>query len=629
MGRSNFDALAATLALDRHDLAVGRTILPGTVVAGARPEPAQSGRAERPASGRSLEYLSVLGRGGMGVVWAAKQSALDRVVAVKRLGEPPFGSRDAAALLAEARATGALEHPAIVPVHDLAVDTDGSPLLVMKRVEGATLTSLVEDPEQPIWQDLERRHGDRTAAIVDVVMRICDALEFAHERGFVHRDVKCDNVMVGALGEVYLLDWGVALRRADASDVIEIVGTPSSMAPELVRGDARSVDARSDVYLLGATLYQALTGRSRHEGTTLHAVLLTAFLSEPPLLDGVPDELASLVRRATAADPAERPPSAASFRDELAGFLRHRASTRLVEDAVARLDGLEGSISPSRLASSEVNRALTEARFGLMQAIRDWPENARATAALEHTLELCIRAELARDSPGTASTLLGEMRAPSAALRDAVRTAETRVAERATLAATAVAEARERDAGRGAAIRRVMAGVVVIVAAVFAGSMFVVAGSNPGERVGYGTAFAMDVAFLVVSLVLLYATRERAFVNRWNRNAVGLFLVAALGTSLSHGIGWLRGDDIALRGDSPTQVVFAVLFGVGSLLLSERLLLPALVACIAAILSAIWPAGSLWASAITVVTGAVTLAWTSRAPGRSDRSRRSPAAPPE
>jgi hypothetical protein len=611
----DFDALAATFALDRQDLAIGRTILPGTLLARA---PGSSDRVVArapavPVVRKELELLSVLGRGGMGVVWAAQQHALERVVAVKRLGEPPFGVRDATALLAEARATGALEHPAIVPVHDLGIDADGSPLLVMKRVEGATLTTLVDDPAHPTWRDLEHRHGDRLAAILDVLMRICDALELAHGRGFVHRDVKCDNVMVGAFGEVYLLDWGVALRQADASDAVEIVGTPSSMAPEMVRGDARAIDARSDVYLLGATLHQALTGRPRHEGRTVHAVLLAAFLSEPPVLDGIPDELASLVCRATAPDPSARPSSAARFREELAGFLRHRASTRLADDAITRLDGLDGA-DLARLASLAANRALTEARFALTQALREWPENARAASALEHALELCVRAELGRDSPGAAATLLGEMRAPSPALVAEVRAAEVHASERASLAATAIAEAGERDASRGAAIRRVMAGVFVVVAVVFASTVFLFGGSNPGARVGYGTAFAMDVAFLVASLVLLYATRTRTLVNRWNRDAVGLFLVAAVGTSLSHGIGWLRNDDIALRGDSPTQVVFAVVFGVGSLLLSRRLLLPSLVACLAAIVSAIWPASSLLASAVTVMTGAVTLAWTSRAP---------------
>ena len=281
----------------------------------------------------------------------------------------------------------------------------------MKRVEGVTLGALIAEPTHPAWQELERRHGDRVAAIVDALMRVSDALEFAHQRGFIHRDVKCDNIMVGAFGEVYLLDWGVALAANEERPVIEIVGTPSAMAPEMARGDVSNIDARSDVYLLGSTLHHALTGRPRHSGATLRAVLLAAFHSEPPRLPPeIPVELGSLVSRATAAAPAERPSSVPAFRDELAGFLRHRASNLLADAAMARIEALEQqSQPPAVLTSLEASRALTEARFGLTQALREWPENARVTAALERAITHCVRAELARDSPGTAAELLREL----------------------------------------------------------------------------------------------------------------------------------------------------------------------------------------------------------------------------
>jgi serine/threonine-protein kinase len=562
----------------------------------------------------------------MGVVWAARQRALDRVVAVKRLGEPPFAARDASALVAEARTAGGLEHPAIVPVHDLTLDADGSPMLVMKRVEGATLGALVADRSHPAWPELERRHGDQTGAIVDALMRVCDALELAHQRGVVHRDVKCDNVMLGAFGEVYLLDWGVAVRPEDASEAIEIVGTPSSLAPEMVRGDARQLDARSDVYLLGATLHEALTGRPRHEGATLHAVLLAAYLSEPPAdAPGMPEDLASLVRRATAADPADRPATAARFREELAAFLRHRAAGRLADDAIARLDAVDAR--PEALGSPEAGRDLTEARFALTRVVREWPENVRAAEALDRTLAVAARAELARDSPGAAAALLAEMRAPAPDLAEAIRTAEARAAERASLAAVALEEARERDSSRSAAVRRLMGGVFVVSLGVLVASTFAIAGPSPETVIGYGTAFFLDVAFLVVSVVLLYATRARVLVNRWSRDAAGLFVVAALGTCLSHGVGWLRGDDLALRGDAPTQVMFAVLFGVGSMLVSRRLLLPAALACGAAIASATWPALSLWASVVTVLSAVVVLARTPES--ERDAARRSLRPPPK
>lgn len=548
----------------------------------------------------------------MGVVWAARQPSLSRIVAVKRLVEAPFNARDASALLSEGRITGALEHPAIIPVHELKFAPDGSPLLVMKRVEGVTLGTLIAEPDHPAWQALERRHGDRLAVIVDALMRVSDALEFAHQRGFIHRDVKCENVMVGAFGEVYLLDWGVALSPGEERPVQELVGTPSSMAPEMARGDVRHVDARSDVYLLGATLHHALTGRPRHAGQTLQAVLLAAFHSEPPDLPGVPAELASLVTRATAAAPADRPSSAAAFREELADFLRHRASNLLADAAMGRLAALERDPAQAAgLTSLEASRALTEARFGLTQALREWPENKRATAALERAVILCVKAELVRDSPGAASALLRELHAPPPALVEAVRAAESAAVERAALAARARAQAADLDASLSASVRRRMAGVFAAVLAAFTAGVFALGGVDAGRQLGYPRAFVMDLVFLAASVVLLFVTRARTLVNRWSRNAVGLFVVAALGTTLSHGVGWLRGDDVALRGDSPTQVALAVLFGVGSMLLSRLLLIPALVACGAALVSAFWPPASLWLTAVTALTGVVVLARTS------------------
>lgn len=164
MARSELDALAQTLGLDRHALGTRATVFPGTLVASTPPAPVtppapMTTSSLAPPAPRALELVSVLGRGGMGVVWAAKQRALDRVVAVKRLGEPPFGARDASALVTEARTAGGLEHPAIVPVHDLALDADGSPMLVTSVV--TVLTAAIVLARTP---GSERDDGRRTRA---------------------------------------------------------------------------------------------------------------------------------------------------------------------------------------------------------------------------------------------------------------------------------------------------------------------------------------------------------------------------------------------------------------------------------------------------------------------------------
>ncbi|MCB9615155.1 MAG: protein kinase [Sandaracinus sp.] len=134
-------------------------------------------------------------------------------------------------------------------------------------------------------------------------MQVCNAVAFAHSRGVIHRDIKLDNVRIGDFGAVYLLDWGVA-RRLDEESSGRIVGTPVHMAPEMTRGIA---DARSDVFLLGAALHEAITGRPRHEGETLVEVLQRAREATAHVHDArVPRELAAIVERACAKDPDAR-----------------------------------------------------------------------------------------------------------------------------------------------------------------------------------------------------------------------------------------------------------------------------------------------------------------------------------
>jgi serine/threonine protein kinase len=222
--------------------------------------------AERPDLGDRYEITGRLGRGGMGVVYAATDRLLDRDVAIKVLDDIPRRA-NAAQLMNEARILGRLEHPGIVPVHDAGTLPDGRVYYVMKRVQGERLEAAIR----------ARSLTDR----LDLFLRICEAVSFAHARGVVHRDLKPDNIMLGAFGEVLVLDWGVAsYRTPDAmnapGDAADIVGTPGYMAPEQAR-DARHADHRADVYALG--------------------VILEAMLPDPP-----PRPLLAIARQARAAD---------------------------------------------------------------------------------------------------------------------------------------------------------------------------------------------------------------------------------------------------------------------------------------------------------------------------------------
>src|SRR6185503_17346084 len=144
---------------------------------------------------------------------------------------------------------------------------------------------------------------------VGILLQVLNAVRFAHSRGIIHRDVKPDNVMIGAFGEVYLLDWGIAVRPAETPGVVgPMVGTPRYLAPEMLDGALDDVGPHTDVYLLGATLHHILTGQPRHAGETLETVLAAAKESRPVHYAAtVPAELAALCNAATAQDPKRRP----------------------------------------------------------------------------------------------------------------------------------------------------------------------------------------------------------------------------------------------------------------------------------------------------------------------------------
>jgi serine/threonine protein kinase len=189
------------------------------------------------------EITGVAGYGGMGTVYVARDHVLDREVAVKVLDIADQRGSRARRLQREARILARLDHPGIVPIHDAGTLADGRAFYVMKLVKGRRLDDLI-------------RERTPLASRLTVFDRILDAVAFAHAHGVVHRDLKPDNVMVGAFGEVYVMDWGVAQDGGD--DEGAVVGTPGFMAPE--QAQAGAVDPRADIYALGMLLTQLIGG---------------------------------------------------------------------------------------------------------------------------------------------------------------------------------------------------------------------------------------------------------------------------------------------------------------------------------------------------------------------------------
>jgi serine/threonine protein kinase len=236
--------------------------------------------AEWPDLGDRYQITHRLGRGGMGVVYAALDRALDRRVAVKVLGDVDARADMAERLLSEAKILGRLEHPGIVPVHDAGMLSDGRVFYVMKLVRGERLDVALG----------ARSLNER----LDLFLRICDAVSFAHAHGIVHRDLKPENVMLGAYGEVLVMDWGVATLVGAPAANERSVGTPGYMAPEQER-DAAHVDARADVYALG--------------------VMLEAMLAHP-----APRPLLAVARRARRTAVGERYDSVAALARDIVRF---------------------------------------------------------------------------------------------------------------------------------------------------------------------------------------------------------------------------------------------------------------------------------------------------------------------
>ena len=291
-------------------------------------------RAEGIPTPDHLRIFAELGRGAMGRIHPATDRNLLRHVALKRLDmELARQSFYRDGFIAEAQITGQLEHPNIVPVHELAVDARGVPYFTMKLVQGVSFSRWLRDPTRLVGS------VERIAEGLEVFVKVCDAVAYAHHRGVIHRDLKPDNIMVAGFGQVYLMDWGLArltkTRPASGSlaqmEAPGPVGTPGYMSPEQARGRPADMDERSDVFGLGAVLYEIVSGKMPFgEFRSPEATLgLTRSGSVVPIdealaTDGVsvPKGLRDIVARATAPGPRDRYPTVVELQRDVVSFLR-------------------------------------------------------------------------------------------------------------------------------------------------------------------------------------------------------------------------------------------------------------------------------------------------------------------
>lgn len=391
-----------------------------------------------PAPSADFELGETIGVGGMGQVMSARQTALDRPVAAKFLRDP---QGDPTALLREAIVTGRLEHPNIVPVHLLATTATGAPFFAMKRVEGTP------------WSDALEA-GRTLVEHLEVLVRVCDAVAFAHDRGVLHRDIKPSNVLLGRFGEVYLVDWGLAVSLTEdqvlpLASTASFGGTPAYMAPEMAADEPSKLGVTTDVYLLGATLYEILEGKPPILGLQ-QAQPNHPRADDPPLYSRpVPTELASICQRAMARLPHARFPSVLEFKQAITRFQQHREALELFDQARQRLGQLERAVlvdsSTMSLLGLEAHSLFTECRFAFEQVRRLWPDFDGARDGLQRALALMARHELARDDPRAARILLSQIDDKPADLVVAVEGAEARQRDRNARLTELERDARDRE----------------------------------------------------------------------------------------------------------------------------------------------------------------------------------------
>lgn len=314
------------------------------------------------------EVIDQLGAGNMGIVYRAKQTSLNRHLAIKTLKpDSPNIDHDQAMFVSEAVVTANLVHPNIVPIHDLGRTDDGKLFYSMKHVTGTAWNESIR--EYPLEQNL------------DIFLKLCDAVGFAHSRGVINRDLKPENVIVGDYGEVMVLDWGLAITNErfaqNDSVIVEFrggAGTPVYMAPELADQDIRSIGTHSDIYLLGAILYEVL------EGFPPHLLKSTWGMTDPDqqlasVVNAVlenhiePDirstgELMQIARKAMSTFPADRHQSVEELQEAIREYrITGRAEELMLQVESKRTDSYESYQSAIALYH---------------EALRKWPNNRRA-----------------------------------------------------------------------------------------------------------------------------------------------------------------------------------------------------------------------------------------------------------
>ena len=318
-------------------------------------------KADPLATPPDYEIVTKLGEGGMGIVYSAIQKTLNRKVAIKAIKSSKATSDESRRkFFYEAQITSDLDHPNIVPIHDLGSNDDGTLFYSMKMVDGTP------------WEDAIQKKT--RVENIEILMKVCDAVAFAHSRNIIHRDLKPENVMLGAFGEVLVMDWGLAVNL-NTTQKFGMSGTPVYMSPEMAKHDLSKIGKASDIYILGGILFQIVVGNAPHKGKTVRECIANA-IQNINIDPGFEDPLLDIANHAMATEPTDRYGSVVEFQDAIREHLRYAQSIALSQRAE---ELLENSIR------NQDYQGFSRALFSMQDAIELWSENQAAKDGLHRT----------------------------------------------------------------------------------------------------------------------------------------------------------------------------------------------------------------------------------------------------
>jgi serine/threonine-protein kinase len=466
----------------------------------------------------------------------------------------------------------------------------------MRRVDGVSWMDVLTG-HAPMPETFEG--GDPLEAHLEIFDQVCLAAHFAHSRGILHRDIKPDNVMIGSHGEVYLVDWGLAVRFGEAShdEALPTVdqirapeGTPVYMAPEMVGVEVDRIGPRTDVYLLGALLHVVLMRSFRHTGDTGMMVLMAARASEPfDYPPEVPSYLARVCNKATSRALEDRHADVEELRRDVADFRRHLIAARLIEQAEAQLTVLDALAGLDEVDDDQMVLAyhsFAGAVFGFGQAIEAWPKSREARDGLADSRRAMFDVALLHGDLALCSSQLEELEVLGSDERErAGRLERARQAQQAERERVARLEQLQRDldplADRRLRGRVVLTCVGALVCTNVVYSSLDAAGILPIEPV-------VSIAYKLVDTVIMQVIIGRlAFSERVNlisRRTVHLFTVAIWGVAILRVVGVLIGLTLPQVGVVET-LVYSVALAAAGVMLDRRLLLMWPFALVAAIVS--------------------------------------------